>query len=296
MLCLVLCVLFLFHPLLTGSSGIKPHAFVKSEVGSFLKHAPWKHTDLSASLSGPMILTLQSKYKLGGGLVFRKTFTKKYRDCSEILKMKPQRKNRDGVYTIYPTEGRKNKAFCDMTTDGGGWTVIQRRMDGTTNFQNKKWKDFAEGFGRPDHEYWLGNNAMHDLTKSGKMKLRIDMKRFNGDQGFVQYSTFVVGSRSDKYKLKVAGFRGSVGIKDSFTHHNGMKFSTKDSDNDTWSSNCAASYGNGWWFTRCLYSNLNGVYYRKPTVSSKGITWYLWGNKSIYESLKYSKMMIKPKT
>jgi hypothetical protein len=29
-------------------------------------------------------------------------------------------------------------------------------MDGTTNFQNKKWKDFAEGFGHPDHEYWLG--------------------------------------------------------------------------------------------------------------------------------------------
>ncbi|XP_056001825.1 ryncolin-1-like [Ostrea edulis] len=210
--------------------------------------------------------------------------------------MKPHRKNRDGVYTIYPTEGRKKRVFCDMRTDGGGWMVIQRRMDGTTDFQNKKWKDFAEGFGPPDHEYWLGNNAIHDLTKGGKMKLRIDMRRLNGERGVAQFPSFVVGSKSDKYRLKIAGFRGSVGIKDSLSAHNGMKFTTKDSDNDRWSSNCASSYGNGWWFNHCHQRNLNGVYYRKPTSSTKGIAWEGWGNKSNWESLKYSKMMIKPKT
>ena len=43
--------------------------------------------------------------------------------------------------------------------------------------------------------YW-GNDAIHDLTKSGKAKLRIDLKKFNGEQGNVTYSTFKVNKFS----------------------------------------------------------------------------------------------------
>ena len=40
---------------------------------------------------------------------------------------------------------------------------------------------------------YIGNDAIHDLTKSGKAKLRIDLRKFSGDQGNVTYSTFKVG-------------------------------------------------------------------------------------------------------
>ena len=35
--------------------------------------------------------------------------------------------------------------------------VIQRRFDGRTDFQSKSWQNYAEGFGNPNREYWIGN-------------------------------------------------------------------------------------------------------------------------------------------
>lgn len=84
-------------------------------------------------------------------------------------------------------------------------------------------------------------------------------------------------------------------LEDSFSYNNGMMFSTKDSDNDKWGSNCAASYGNGWWFNACHHSNLNGIYHKKLTHTAAGMTWLHWVNTNSWETLKSSKMMIKPK-
>lgn len=36
--------------------------------------------------------------------------------------------------------------MCDMDYRGGGWTVIQKRMDGIIDFQ-RLWCDYLDGFG-----------------------------------------------------------------------------------------------------------------------------------------------------
>ena len=172
-----------------------------------------------------------------------------------------------GVYKISKAFDIAN-AYCDMTTDGGGWIVIQRNRKNSEVSFNKNWTDYEEGFGDLHTEYWYGLESMHCLTQRGQWEMRVDYQFNNKTWSYLHYNQFSVGSASEEYPLTVGGFTG-VGT-DWFTSHplNGMKFSTPDNDNDNSSSiNCAASSKSGWWHNNCHRININ----RQPPVISSFI-------------------------
>ncbi|XP_065904109.1 fibrinogen-like protein A [Dysidea avara] len=151
--------------------------------------------------------------------------------------------------------------YCDTTTDNGGWTVIQRRKDGSENF-NRSWADYERGFGDLSGEFWYGLKAMNCLTKTGQWELRVDFELPDKTRSYLHYNQFSVGSAGDEYPLTIGGFTG-ITKSDPFSTHslNGQKFSTYDNDNDKWNNNCAAvgrAKGNGgWWYNACWHINLN---------------------------------------
>uniref|UniRef100_A0A1X7U0C2 Fibrinogen C-terminal domain-containing protein n=1 Tax=Amphimedon queenslandica TaxID=400682 RepID=A0A1X7U0C2_AMPQE len=157
----------------------------------------------------------------------------------------------------------------------GGWTVFQRRMDGTVNFYHS-WADYAKGFG--------------DLNR--ETSLRVDLKDFEENKRYATYNSFQVGNAVTKYTLHVSGYGGNAG--DSLSNHNGMKFSTYNEDNDAYSGNCAATYKGAWWYSHCHSSNLNGLYLvGSHTSYANGVNWYHF--KKHYYSLKTTEMKIRRK-
>ncbi|XP_046861610.1 fibrinogen-like protein A [Xenia sp. Carnegie-2017] len=208
------------------------------------------------------------------------------KDCSEVQN---NGKNESGVYQIDPDGQGSFNVYCDMTSYGGGWTVFQRRLDGSVDFY-RGWNDYKEGFGDLKGEFWLGLNKIYRLTSAKRNKLRVDLGDWSGNKAYAEYDYFAVKNESKKYQLSLGKYSGTAG--DSLSYHKGMAFSTKDSDNDkTRELNCATRFKGAWWYKSCYYSKLNGDYYSGNQSSDKGVIWSHWKG---HKSLKFTEMKIKP--
>ena len=159
------------------------------------------------------------------------------------------------------------RVYCDTTSGGGGWLVIQRREKQNDSISfHRSWTEYADGFGDLYKEFWLGLRGIHCLTSNGNWELRIDFTFDNGTKSFMHYNHFRVGPATDNYRLSILGFTG-ITPEDPFTalHSiNGYQFSTYDRANGP-NKHCAVTrHGGtepgGWWYHNCFYINLNYDY------------------------------------
>ncbi|XP_047440340.1 fibrinogen-like protein 1 [Mugil cephalus] len=223
-----------------------------------------------------------------------------HRDCSQVFSSGSKS---SGSYRIKLNRRPSPiKVYCDMS-DGGGWTVMQRRINGSETF-NRSWAEYKEGFGDIAAEFWLGNDNLHHITAQGSYSLRIYLEDFDGNQRYADYENVKVADEKDHYRLTFGAYAGTAG--DSFSgnyqfgvadwaSHQGMKFSTYDQDNDNYTGNCAQEDKGGWWFNKCHSANLNGLYYPRghySALTDDGVVWYTW--RGWWYSLKTSVMKLRP--
>lgn len=198
-------------------------------------------------------------------------------DCNQVLK---DGNTADGVYTIYPVNypGGSLKVYCDMTTDGGGWTVIQRRTSGAENF-NKPWVDYKHGFGDLNSEFWLGNEAIHSITHQEGYSLRVDAITTAGTSQFATYASFDIGTEVESYQINLSGATSGDLLPFLLARHNTWRFATRDRDSNL---NCASDTKGGWWMGvgSCHFVHLNGDY-------NDDFEWF-------YIKLRSSEMKIRP--
>ena len=177
-----------------------------------------------------------------------------------------------------PTQLPVMQARCDMEADSGGWTVILRRNRNTSPQVNftRSWKEYENGFGDLNTEFWYGLRNMHCLTSRDAMQLRIELKRSTGSNYTWTYHHFQIDGPENDYRLHIGRGEGPPGAYDAMRAHNGKPFSTFDNDNDDNDNNCASVRKGGWWFTSCYRCFLNGPH------SALQIRWWYKGSTSIY--------------
>ncbi|CAF0765141.1 unnamed protein product [Rotaria sp. Silwood1] len=213
-------------------------------------------------------------------------------DCSEVYLAG---KRSSGIYEIWPrTSPKPFRVLCDMDTDGGGWTVIQRRGD--YNQQSHffvTWLSYKRGFGDLTRDFWLGNEKIHSLTTQDEYRLHIDMEDFNDQSRFVDYEWFFITDEQTKYTLNLGRYITTSTGGDSLSYNRGMRFTTRDQDNDqNLSSQCAENYKSGWWHAGCTLANLNGLYLRGNDSTATGVFWNSWLGAKY--SLKACEIKVRP--
>ncbi|XP_034473598.1 microfibril-associated glycoprotein 4-like [Drosophila innubila] len=210
--------------------------------------------------------------------------------------LKPQTVNctgakSNGIYEILLSKfsSQPLKVACDAVTQGGGWTIILRRMGGSEDFY-RNWTEYKKGFGDLSGEFFLGLDKIHALTTERKQELLVVLQDDKGNEVFEKYAEFAIGNEDQQYILHTLGKAGgSAG--DSLSYHLGSKFSTYDRDNDNHNRNCAELFTGGWWYFKCHFSNLAGNY--NGNRYGAGVNWHSF--KGMGYSLKRAVMMIRPK-
>uniref|UniRef100_A0A669ECL9 Tenascin N n=1 Tax=Oreochromis niloticus TaxID=8128 RepID=A0A669ECL9_ORENI len=207
-------------------------------------------------------------------------------DCVQIMK---NGNKRNGVYTVYINNDRSKpiEAYCDMDTDGGGWLVLQRRNIGKLDFM-KRWRQYIAGFGNLTEEFWIGLDKIHELTNTPtQYELRVDLG-VGSERAYAVYDNFKIAPVKQKFKLTIGKYSGTAG--DAMTYHQGLPWTTIDSDNDLALTNCALSHRGAWWYKNCHLANLNGKW--GETRHSMGVNWEPW--KGHLTSLDFTEMKIRP--
>ncbi|XP_030010767.1 angiopoietin-related protein 5 [Sphaeramia orbicularis] len=235
-------------------------------------------------------------------------------DCSDIkdnlLSVVP--KIPSGIYIVHPENTDSSfEVFCEMDYMGGGWTVMQRRTDGLTDFK-RAWADYVDGFGHLAGEHWLGLKKVFHIVnqKDTRFQLHIALVSHDDVTSYASYDDFRLDGETQFFGIHLGRYAGSAGDAfrgyDQDQNQDTAPFSASDVDNDGCNPSCSFSNRTvescsalhnqtGWWFNQCGLANLNGC----PEDAEQSreqrthILWDTWRQSGVPHIIKSVTMKIR---
>merc|ERR1712156_1121101 len=109
--------------------------------------------------------------------------------------------------------------------------VIRKQAGNPHDYFDKTFAEYKRGFSA-NGESWIGLDKLHQLTSERSYSLKITMTDYDNKTFVAVYNNFKVGPGED-YVATVESFNDTLStLGDSMRYCNGMKFSTKDRDQD----------------------------------------------------------------
>ncbi|KAI4881316.1 hypothetical protein NFI96_029942, partial [Prochilodus magdalenae] len=153
------------------------------------------------------------------------------RDCGQVFSTG---QNSSGLYAIKPNESEPFLVYCEFTEEGA-FTVIQRRQDGSVNF-NLSWQSYEDGFGNFRSEFWLGLKKIFSIARQGDSLLRFQMEDWKQERHFINFQYTLDGPETNyTIHLKLVDLSPDAEFQ-------AMRFSTKDHNDGHHDESCERDY------------------------------------------------------
>jgi hypothetical protein len=144
-----------------------------------------------------------------------------------------------GAYWIRPPGAQPRITYCDMETNGGGWTLVYNSLLGvnTLDFWNIPYLERLGRRGRPSLDALFYDGSLY-LHGKAYMDVIEDL------QGKIVVAMTASAEGIDPYSMRFISPQLSSGNPAIFQSQFAASWSTREFDGDTWSGNCASWYGN----------------------------------------------------
>jgi len=158
--------------------------------------------------------------------------------------------------------------------------VVRKQSENAEDFFNQNFKAYQDGFAA-NGESWIGLDKLHRLTSERSYSLKITMTDYDNKTFVAVYNNFKVGPGED-YVATVESFNDTLStLGDSMRYCNGMKFSTKDRDQDGAGHHCAETHTGGFWYEACMHAHPTGLSSATKKNGKRYVTYYRGGDRGI---------------